>query len=89
MDKNIEILFKVPLFVFTSMIMIIIEIILYEYIKTIFPTESTFLGMPFNTATFVFAMLFVLSPTVLFLMFFYIPKTRKIAKKMEKKRKLG
>lgn len=88
MNKHIEILYKVMLFVFMSTVLIIVEIILYEYIQMIFPTESTFLGMPFNTATFVFAMLFVLSPTVLFLVFFYIPKTRELAKKVEKRKRL-
>lgn len=87
-EKTIIFYSNVLIFIALSLIALVFEIIFYEYLQLIFPSDTTFLGMPFNLPAFMFGLTFILTVAILSVIVFFYPKSKKTIEKINDKKKV-
>jgi len=77
---------SILVFILISLIGLVINIIYFEYLKIIFPNDTTFLGLPFNIPTFIFGFTLILIISFSAILVYYFPKSKKKMNSIKKKK---
>jgi len=87
MNYNKKFIYNLSTYILVCVVVLVIEIIFYEYLKIWLPSDTNFLWFPFDLPSFIFGLSFILMVAFLAVICLYLPKTKKRVEKIKEKKR--